>query len=340
MKTHMIFAISHLSTAGVKTMVAPKDSTGSLQPWYKRRANTHTMSVHGILVLTSFVAILLALIFLFIVDATVPATLDMALLNVRNPYQTVNGESPVLKLGTFGYCIDWEYHPGASATQSPMCYGGNGYNTAGIDMYFKKEDFPVGYIARLTPATSSLYPLNTALVFLVLVTAALPCFVPAIFAVALSWLATASSIAAVVSTFSLALEVRSRLHIPYVFGYGLGIWALLAGAISIWVFTVLLTTAWWLHRRSDRRNLGEPIDKQGPAHGLPDAGAFVESQGGELSGEVPFRELHEGENAHRHELLNTDRRERGRIESGAEERYELDAPERSRFRRGRHHNLA
>ncbi|TRX92359.1 hypothetical protein FHL15_006745 [Xylaria flabelliformis] len=292
------------------------------------------MPIHSILVLLSVVTILLSFAFFVVVDATVPATLDMSLFEVKRPYKSVDGYSPILKLGTFGYCIDWEYHD-ANATPStkplPMCFHGNDYDTASINLYFPQTyDYPIQYIARLTPAASALHPLNTALVFLVLATTALPCFVPPIFAVALSWLATASSVAAVGTTFSLALGVRSRVGISY-FGYGFGIWALLVAAISTWVFTALLTTAWWLRRRSDQRNLSQTVEKSGPGHGSLDVDASVESQGGELSREVPLRELHEGEVSRKHELLNTDRRERGRAESGAEERYELETPQRTKF---------
>ncbi|KAI1737379.1 hypothetical protein F4680DRAFT_428432 [Xylaria scruposa] len=217
-----------------------------------------------------------------------------------------------------------------STTKLPMCYRGNDYNTAGIT-YFSIYVLDIQYVARLAPALSALHPLNTVLVFLVLVTTALPCFVPQIFSVGLSWLATASSIAAVGTTFTLALGTRSRVNTPNVFEYGFGIWALLIAAISTWVFTALLTTAWWLRRRSERRGLGQHGNKSGSGHELSDADASVESQGGELSGEIPPRELHEGKASHKHELSNSDKRERGRTESGAEERYELDTPERTEF---------
>ncbi|KAI1112226.1 hypothetical protein F5Y14DRAFT_276203 [Nemania sp. NC0429] len=177
-----------------------------------------------------------------------------------------------------------------------------------------------------------IHPLTFALVLLVLVATALPCFVPPIVSVALSWLATAISIAAVVCTFSLVRRAQSRARSSrHMFSVGIGRCVLLVGAFGVWVFTVLLTTAWWLRRRSDRRNLDEYVGEPSSAHRLPNEGSCVESRLGEFPGEAApkGKELPEGKNAHRHELLNTDKREQGRAESGAQERYELGTPGRS-----------
>ncbi|KAI0452917.1 hypothetical protein F5B21DRAFT_526459 [Xylaria acuta] len=316
-------------------MTALKGNTGSLQPWYKRRASARTTSARSILLLLSFILITFSLAVFVAVNTTVLAA-DISLLNIKARYISYNGATPMLKLGTFGYCIDWapdDPDTAASATQSPICFHGNGYNTTTVVVrFFNSPDVPIGYIARLTPAAMALHPFITALVSLVLVTAALPCFVPPIFAVTLSWLTTASSIAAVGCIFSLAMVIRSRVvggGGEYVFEYGTGIWALLVGAISVWAFTALLTTAWWLRRRSDWRNSGESIRKSGSTRRFPDVDASVESQVREFPGESAMGGLPEGKNAHRHELFNTDMREQGRVETGMEERYELGTPERS-----------
>ncbi|KAI0913075.1 hypothetical protein F4823DRAFT_559341 [Ustulina deusta] len=314
--------------------MALKGNTGSLQPWYKRRASARTVSARSILRLSSFVLITLSFALFVVVNATVPATGDISLFYVQAAYISYNNANPVLKLGTFGYCIDWapdDLDTVASTTQSPICFHGNGYNTtAFVVKFFNSPDVPLGYITSLTPAVMALHPLIVALVLLVLVTTALPCFVPPIVSVALSWLTAASSIAAVGCTFSLAMVTRSMVdHSVYVFGYGIGIWLLLVGAISVWVFTALLTTAWWLRRRSDWRNSGESASKPSSAHRLPNIDASIESHVREFPGEAALKELPEGKNAHRHELFNTDTREQGRVESGAEERYELGTPERS-----------
>ncbi|KAI0532059.1 hypothetical protein GGR58DRAFT_199877 [Xylaria digitata] len=316
-------------------MAAPKGETGSLQPWYKRRASARGMSARSILFPLSFVLIALSLALFLVVDVTAPAVVDMALFSVRNGGLSYNGDNPVLILGTFGYCINWTPSDTESTdltTQLPICYRGNDYTTGNINQFFKRHDayIPFGYIARLTPALMALHPLITVLVFLVLITAALPCFIPLVFAIVLSWLATASSIAALGCTFSLAMITRSSVLIRSWFGYGTAIWALLVGAISIWVFTALLTTAWWLRRRSTERNSGESASEPGSVHHVPDIDASVEPQAIEVPGETALKELPQ-EHAHSHELFDKDTREQGRAESGAEERYELGTPERSKL---------
>ncbi|GAW17597.1 hypothetical protein ANO14919_070560 [Xylariales sp. No.14919] len=312
-------------------MAALAGDTGPSQPWYERRANARTISARRMLLLSSFIPITLSLASFLVVDATVPATPDMSLLNVRAAHISYNGANPVFKLGTFGYCVGWtpdESNTDVAPTQSPICFRGNGYSgTAVISRFFDSPDVPIGYIASLAPAASALHPLITVLVLLVLVTAALPCFIPPIVAVALSWLTAASSIAAVACVFSLALATRSRLvgRGAYVFEYGVGIWLLLVGAIGVWVLTILLTTAWWLRRRSDRRNTGDFAGELDPAHYTPGVDASVESQVGGLPGGAALQEIPGGNYAHRHELFNTDTREKGRVELEVEGRYyELD----------------
>ncbi|KAI1307725.1 hypothetical protein F5Y03DRAFT_393788 [Xylaria venustula] len=320
--------------------MAPKASIESLQPWHKRHARSCTVSIHSILILSSFVTILISLAFFLVADATVPAS-DMSLFNLKQPYVDVNGYNPVLEVGTFGYCIAWEIDSSDdvtdTTTMAPNCFRGNGYKTSIVDKDF--TEYPIAFISRLAPVLTALHPLTTALVFLVLVTAALPCFIPPIFTVALSWLATASSIAAVGTLFSLALGARSMLYdkssiYKGLFRFDIGAWAVLAGAISIWVFTGTLTTAWWLQRRSDRRHLGRPVDKS--PHRLSDAETYRGSQVGELNGDTTLSELSEGEKAHRHELLDTDTPEQNPAESAAEEQYELDTLEREIFEKGSH----
>ncbi|KAJ8130452.1 hypothetical protein O1611_g3177 [Lasiodiplodia mahajangana] len=292
----------------------------SLQPWYNRRASARRVSAHSMLLLLSFVPITLSLALLIAADITVPATTDGSLFNVR-ALVSFNDANPVLQVGTFGYCVGWapdNVDTVVLATPSRVCYYGNGYSmSAVVQQFFDNPSVSIGFIASIAPALSALYPLTTALVFLVLVATALPCFIPPVFAVALSWLATASSIAAVGCTFSIALVTRSRLagNNEYVFEYGVHIWALFVGAISALVFTVLLTASWWLRRQLSRRSSDETTPKPGSAH---------HAQVLEFSSEEAPKELPGGKNSHRHELFNTGMGVQGRIESGAEERYELD----------------
>ncbi|KAF2968665.1 hypothetical protein GQX73_g4916 [Xylaria multiplex] len=316
-------------------MAALKGESESLQPWYRRRASARGIPAHGILLILSFVLIILSLALFIVVDVTAPAVVDMALFKVRNRGISYNGDNAVLTLGTFGYCINWtpsDTDTTDLTTQLPICYRGNDYTTAAINRFFSDTYIPFGYIARLTPALTALHPLITVLVFLVLVTAVLPCFIPLFFSVVLSWLAAASSIAAVGCTFSLALVTRSSLasHYEYVFGYGTAIWALLVGAISIWVFTALLTTAWWLRRRSTRRNSAKSPNEPGSVHRVPDMDASVESQDIGVPGEAARKELPQEEHTRSHELFDTDIRQQSRAESGAEERHEIGTPERSK----------
>ncbi|KAJ2974424.1 hypothetical protein NUW58_g8663 [Xylaria curta] len=299
-------------------MTVLMDSTGSLKPWYKRRASVHTISVRSMLLLSSLVLMTLSLALFIIVDATVPATLDMSFFNVKAPYISFNSAPQQSGAAT-------------SATQLPICFRGNSFNTTAVlNLFFDSPDIPIGYIASVTPAAAVLHPLTTALVLLVLVTAALPCFVPPVVAVALSWFAAASSVAAVGCTFSLAMAIRPRLvgDSSYVFEYGIGIWALLVSAISVWVFTALLTI-WWLRHRSDRKRCGESTGESGSAHYLPNGNVSLEFQIGEFPGEK--EELPEGKNSHRHGLFDTDTRGQGRVELGAKDRYELGTPERSKL---------
>lgn len=86
-----------------------------------------------------------------------------------------------------------------------------------------------------------------------------------------------------------------------------------------------------MRRRSDRRKASKSGVAPEKAYHVHHLGFSVGSQLGEFPGEAPRRELHEGNNSHKHELLNTDKREQGRLESAAEERYELDSRNMSRL---------
>ncbi|KAI1112225.1 hypothetical protein F5Y14DRAFT_453203 [Nemania sp. NC0429] len=90
-----------------ETMMETKGDTGPLQPWYKRRASARTISAPSILLLSSFVFIALSSASFAVVQAMVPNTTDISFFTVQAGYEVFddNGDSPVLKLGTFGHCI-------------------------------------------------------------------------------------------------------------------------------------------------------------------------------------------------------------------------------------------
>lgn len=79
--------------------MALKGEDGSLQPWYKRRASTHTMSVRATLILSSVILVVLSLALFVVVDMTAPATVAISLFNVRNPDASFDGDNAVLKAG-------------------------------------------------------------------------------------------------------------------------------------------------------------------------------------------------------------------------------------------------
>ncbi len=104
---HSFAILRHFASGLLKTTMALKGNTGSLQPWYKRRASARTVSARSILRLSSFVLITLSFALFVVINATVPAAGDISLFYVQAAYISYNNANPVLKLGTFGYCIDW-----------------------------------------------------------------------------------------------------------------------------------------------------------------------------------------------------------------------------------------
>ncbi|KAI0199884.1 hypothetical protein F4808DRAFT_430671 [Astrocystis sublimbata] len=273
-------------------------------PWHKKRASVRSMSARSILIPLTLVLNALSLALFMVVDTGIPVSGDptLHLFSFTDPDMIYDKGHPILRVGTLGYCFDLTARgshslPSDRIPETPMCFHGTTYPNAVLTTYFGSFSLDSVYhtLSRLTPAISALHPLATALVFLVLLAVALPCFIPPIFAVAL------------------ARIVEDQLGNSYHFSYGTAIWLLLAGAVSVWVGAALLTAGWWLRRQKVSAE---------------DEGAVKASSThvGELHSDEVRDELWEGANGHRHELSNTDGRKQGRVEvvSGAEERHELD----------------
>ena len=81
--------------------------TETARPWYGRRDTT--LSPRSLLFVLAFVLLLTAFALLIVVNITVasPRNSDLALFSVTNPFVGVNNHNPVLKFGTFGYCLSY-----------------------------------------------------------------------------------------------------------------------------------------------------------------------------------------------------------------------------------------
>ncbi|KAI1408355.1 pali-domain-containing protein [Hypoxylon sp. FL1857] len=283
----------------------------------------------------ALVLVAAAFALLVAVDVTAPVNHSLALFTVRNEHIQYNEGYPVIRFGTFGYCLQiyrdfsqtyYSSQPATADKCSPSSIGYNPGEALGPVSHLSSNALPRE--ASLTKAMV-LHPLATAFSFLVLVCAVFPrSLVPPAVVPLLSSVAALLVLVALICDLVLFGELQRRLvdgADTALGSFDAAMWLLLVAAISLVVSTVLFGGRWWFGRK---------------LHGTSDTGAGVRMEQDQEEGKTERSsnivaplyemdpgsktgrtELSQGDQADRHELSGQDR---GRVElEHRDRRFEL-----------------
>ncbi|OTA70790.1 pali-domain-containing protein [Hypoxylon sp. EC38] len=292
-----------------------------------------------------FALFLIAIAFalLIAVDVTAPVNNGLALFTARNKYIRYNEGYPVIRFGTFGYCLqiygDFSetYYSSRNPTADTCSYPSIGYSISeaiGPISSIGSSDLPGE--TGLTKAMI-LHPLATGFSFLTLVSSVFPRkLIPLVIAPLLSSLTTLLALIALICDLVLFSRAESTLEgaTDMAFGsFDTGMWLLLVAVICLIFSTVFLTGRWWFGGRLGSTKQVVPgafarvgvgmEQEQEQEEGKTDRSSSVpvppyEMDHGSKGG---YAELSQGPQADRHEMSSEDR---GRVElEHQDRRFEL-----------------
>ncbi|KAI0109313.1 pali-domain-containing protein [Hypoxylon sp. NC0597] len=280
---------------------------------------------------------------LVVVDVTAPVNNGLALFTARNKYIRYNEGYPVIRFGTFGYCLQIyrdfseSYYSSRDPTADKCSSPSIGYSPS-------EAIAPISDIgssdqpgeAGLTKAMI-LHPLATTFSFLILVSSMFPReLVPSVVSPLLSSLTTLLALVALICDLVLFSRVESMLEgaADTAFGsFDTGMWLLLIAVICLVFSTVFLAGRWWFGRRLGSTKQVAPDafarvgagmeQEQEQEEGKTDrsSSAPVSPYEMDLGSKGGCAELSQGPHADCHELNSDDR---GRVElEHQDRRFEL-----------------
>ncbi|KAI0842358.1 pali-domain-containing protein [Hypoxylon sp. FL0890] len=208
----------------------------------------------------AFFILTTAFALLVVVDVTAPVNHGLALFTARNKHIQYNEGYPVVRFGTFGYCLQIyrnfsETYYSAEPPTADQCTSSSiGYSPSEalspISSHLGYDGLSGG--ASLTKAMV-LHPLATAFSFLVLIfSISRPKLAPLILVPLLSSLTTLLALIALICDLVLFSRVQRSLEdaADAAFGsFDTGIWLLIVAVICLVIGTVFLTWQWWFERR-------------------------------------------------------------------------------------------
>ncbi|EMR62074.1 hypothetical protein UCREL1_10995 [Eutypa lata UCREL1] len=317
------------------------ESTTGSEPWYARRE--YSLPRTRLLYLLGLVLFLTAFALFIVVNVALVSSTssNISLFSLTSTTESVNDANPSVKFGTFGYCLTFvsetPYYSSSSSSSDPdgQCVlDGVGYDPYQVlEEYFSiitDVDGIEASIVRLTRAMA-IHPLLAAFSALTVAIAALPCYLPPVLSVATAWVTTVLAVVAVICNFALARKIKESSVPAYNFAYGTAIWCLVAALVCVFIATLLISGVWWSKRKAAaaRRVTKMPIGNGDASLHRRDSDLETTVELNELDQDSKkgHAELTGGDKADRHELNDTDDRERSELDG--EEKYELDSPRAS-----------